>query len=1048
MNDEIIKTDRRRDFIAGVILAVLSAAVYFFSMAGYAYPGESARLQALWRGLDVSSAVYYPVMKFVASFFGASNFMAPILGIAAVLLLYRCVLVFTRARLHSESVFRMAPSVSRMAAVVAAVVFLFSPAVRGAASHIEPRLFAAVIALVSVSFLISYAHSESSGKAYAFLALSGLVAGAGFCDSVFFAPLLLVATFVVVRSELLAGRSPYIALAILIFSFFAFFFSVFTSAGFDISGYIAHCSSDISQCTRPGWVFVAAFSTLPFVAVLFSSERVYNEPLSIVQFIYQIALSLLAVLSIATAFTPSSLMDVWGEFPVFTSAFAAFVAGHLASYWWLRRSNAFAFSSFAVLVFVFGFASIWNFFTFDRNRGAFADKIASRALADLGERNWLITDGLIDHHLLLQAQKQGKDITLISLARDSDQVYIKYLDKLIREKNVGGSKNEHLSMSLSLGVLPFVQDWLACDPSVTKKVAVWGAPDLWFSAGFSPIPEFLFFGADEKVSLSDWSDWPEYDKLLSVPEGWGSYKSSRGVDPITRLRYSLRRHFGLVANNRGVYLQDQKRDDEAFAFFERVLGEIDTDNVSALFNEVEMAGRKHEGAEAKRAALESRIKALIDDKTRRYAIWRLSSFYGYIRNPDMFVRLGFSWARTGRPGDALAQIRRAIEFVPREKQLALLNMMAALYANDNDSVKSREMYQKVLQSKADDHDALIGMMRLELLQGDQKAALSYLERAVAASPGEGRRVKMELAMIAMMKGNLAEAKKTLLKLTDEAPKDMLAWSFLAAVSMQQWDATKDAKVRDALRKEISDIYLPAMEKNTTNPYDYYVQITKAFLMMRSGEGKLRLARDAFAAAARARPDSMAAHDMVLGLDISLDDKVSAEVHARDVLYRNREAPLANYVMGSLFIGKGSYSQAEMYLRKAADAPRPNVLAMNDLAEVLRRSGKFEEAERYARLATKKAPEFYLVWETLGVILMDAGKDLEEAEKCVRQAIEIQKKSGVEKEDIRVWTSLARAQILRGDKKGARLSLRKVRSRVSELTEYEKREFMEMEKRAK
>jgi tetratricopeptide (TPR) repeat protein len=1046
--DEIVRRNIRLDLFTGIALAAFAAIVYFLSLAGYAYPGESARLQALWRGLDVSAESSYPLMKFFAMPFGASNVMAPILGVLAVFLLYRCVLLFVRSSMYSETVFLAAPAVSRIAAAVSAVVFMLTPAVRGAATHLEPRLFDVVWALASVSILFSYMRSSTGKRAYAFLALAGALAGAGFCNSVLFAPLLLVMVFVSVKTEFAHDRHLYAALSVLMASFFITFLSFQVLTGFDIPAFITRCSEDIAHCTRPGWVLIGSFTLIPFLAVLFSSERVYNEPLSLVQYLYQMALSLLAVLATATVLSPSSLMDKWGEFPVFTSAFAAFISGHLVSYWYLRKENAFSIAAFAILSFVLGFVSIWNLFSFDSNRGSFADRIAARAIDDLGERRWLVTDGVIDSHLLLQAEKKGCDLTLISLSRDSDPVYLKHLEERIRAKKVGGSKNEQLILSLSLGVLPFVQDWLACDPTVPKTVAIWGAPDLWFSAGLRPIPEFLFFGADEARALPDWKDWTEYDKILSAPQGWGSYKSFKEENAITRLKYSLRRHFGLVANNRGVYLQDLKRDDEAFAFFERVLGEIDCDNVSSLFNEVEMSGRNHPGATAKRVTLESRVKALVDDKTRRYAIWRLSSYYGYIRNPDMFVRLGFSWARTGRPGDALAQIRRAIDFVPREKQIALLNMMAALYANENDRQKSREIYEQVLKNNSNDHDALVGMMRLELLRGDKKAALSYLERAVATSSKDGRLAKIELSMVAMMKGNLKEAKSLLLNTTEENPKDLLAWSLLAAVAMQQWDAAKDEKVKASLRKDIAEKYLPAMEKNTNNPYDYYLQITKAFLMMRSGNDKLRQARDAFAAAARSRPDSLAAQDLVLGLDITLNDKVSAEVHARDVLYRNRNAPLANYVMGSLQIDKGGYSQAEMYLRKAADAPQPNVLAMNDLAEVLRRTGKFDEAERYARRATEKAPELYIVWETLGVVLMDAGKDAAEAEKCIRKAIDLQQGVEGNKQDIRMWTSLARAQFMRGDKKGAKMSLRKVRPHLAELAEYERREFKEMEERVK
>ena len=245
-------------------------------------------------------------------------------------------------------------------------------------------------------------------------------------------------------------------------------------------------------------------------------------------------------------------------------------------------------------------------------------------------------------------------------------------------------------------------------------------------------------------------------------------------------------------------------------------------------------------------------------------------------------------------------------------------------------------------------------------------------------------------------------------------------------------------------RELEDAILPEMEKQARGPNDYYVQTTKAFLLMRKGAEKRREARDAFAVAARERPDIVATQDIVLSLDISLDDPESAERHARDVLRRNRNSPLANYVMGSLSLKRGEMDAAERYLRKAADARNPVVLAMNDLAEVLRRTKRYPEAERYARMAVNANPNLYVAWETVGSILMDAGGDLDEAQHFIEKAVELSKVDG-RSEDVRMLISLARLNALKGDKKTARIALRKIQSRLGELSDYEKREYDELMK---
>ena len=224
-----------------------------------------------------------------------------------------------------------------------------------------------------------------------------------------------------------------------------------------------------------------------------------------------------------------------------------------------------------------------------------------------------------------------------------------------------------------------------------------------------------------------------------------------------------------------------------------------------------------------------------------------------------------------------------------------------------------------------------------------------------------------------------------------------------------------------------------------------LQTIKGFLLLRHGEEHREDARNAFLSAMKARPDVNVTQDLVLGLDISLDDKTGAEEHARDVLRRNRNAPLANYVMGSLALDKENYADAEAFLRKAVAAPQPTPLALNDLAETLRRVKKFDEAERFARKATAVAPNLYVAWETLGSVLMDAGRNMDEAENCIRRACELSRTKEGKDADVRMLMSLARVQIKRDDMQHAKVTIRKIQNRTDELSDFEKKEFEEIRK---
>ncbi len=1047
--------------VAGVLAAV-AAVLYFCTMASCAYPGECAHLMALWKGLDTAAVNVHPLMAAFARFLGCSNAIGPLCGIVSVVALYHLTSFFVRERICGDMLSQHADTMGRLAGIVAAVVFMATPAVHQSFTHLSSYSFDAAWALLTASLLIPYARAgKRTGWMYPVLV--GVFAGLGFADSPLFgllAPLYFGGVWAVSGRR---GGKPYGAAFAFLLVAIVTVFAYAPNASGDFTEHMrAHWTETMTWFSVDGWFLVGTFAVLPFVVALFSSAGAYNRESGLSQWIYHVAMSFVTILAVATPLSPSALMRPYGLLPVVPCALAAFTAAYLVVYWSLlsiakvRRNESLdelpvamkgrtlALAVLPVLALVMSITILLNLFSFDRSHGDFADRTAEKLIADLGDRSWFITDGLLDDHIRLAAAKAGKELNLVCLQRDLDSRYLKELAALVEEKGIGGDRNRELSISLSLGVLAFVQDWFASDPDIAKKAAIFGAPDLWYAAGIKAVPEFLFFGADP-ARKPDWSAWSEFDSVLAPPKGvkeWGSYRLRQESDPIERTRLWLRRHVGLVANDRGVWLQDAGDDDGAFDMYELVLGSIDNDNVCALFNEFEMARAEHPRAARKKHDLEKTFRSIVDDRKRRYDLWKLANVYGYIRNPDVFVRLGHVWAKSGRPGEALSQIRRAIDFVPTERRSSLLNMMAALYASDSDVKKSRATYEEVLSKDAENHDALVGLMRLELLEGNSARAIEYLERATKAAQDDPR-VAVEVAMLHLMKNELSEAKAMLTKSTDLDPANLQAWSLLAAVVMQQFDASKDPEERKALLKDIENHILPEMEKNSKDQNDYNIQSTRAFFLLRQGDENRKAARDMFAAAIKTRPDAQAAQDIVLSLDISLNDTADAEFHAREVLRRNRKAPLANYVMGSLALQNGNYDEAETFLRRACDTARPVVLAQNDLAEVLRRTKRLEEAERYARLAVRTAPQLYVGWETLGSILLDANGDLNEAEQCIVKACELSKSESGREEDVRMLISLARVQIAKGDRQRANMTIRKVRGRAKELSEFELGEFEEL-----
>ena len=360
------------------------------------------------------------------------------------------------------------------------------------------------------------------------------------------------------------------------------------------------------------------------------------------------------------------------------------------------------------------------------------------------------------------------------------------------------------------------------------------------------------------------------------------------------------------------------------------------------------------------------------------------------------------------------------------------------------------MYEKVLKQDENNHDALMGMMRLAMQSGDMEKAKGFLSKAVKASSDNVATASFDWALLHLMNNDLGAARMALQKVTDLQPKSLQAWSLLAGVLLQEIDQAKDDAAKKAAFHELESVILPKMETIADSPRNYYLQMTRALVWMRKGKAHQKQARDALVVASRSRPDVSSVGDMILNLDIALDDGESAETHARQLLRQDRSNKLANYVMGSLRLRAGEYSIAETFLRLSVSAERPLAAAQNDLAEVLRRLQRPEEAEKFARDATKTDPDLYVAWETLGSALLDQKKNLEEAETCVNQAIKLSKTDKNQIEDVRMYITLARVQLAKGDEQSrsqARVTLKKIQKRQSELSKYDLGEFEKLQKAA-
>ena len=502
---------------------------------------------------------------------------------------------------------------------------------------------------------------------------------------------------------------------------------------------------------------------------------------------------------------------------------------------------------------------------------------------------------------------------------------------------------------------------------------------------------------------------------------------------------------GFVGNNLGVMLEEVGKNSEADVVYQRVR-QLDPDNVSVLFNRFELARRLKD--ENRIARAEKELKDFLARDKRKYPLYSLSRYYGYIRSPELFARLGWEWALSGQTGAALAGMKYASDLLPPASQIALERSMAAIYLLQDDRAKTADVYRNLLERNPADRQSLQGMARLALAEGTLEKAKSWLEKlqktgvtqsqlgvewaAIHLAAGESA---LASTNVAAASASFAQARMQLQEMIDlepNNPNNLQAWGMLAVVQLQQAGVERAAK-RDAAPffREVEQT-IEKMDKIAGSPDQYFIQIVKGQLAMARGREHYRLAREAFIRANILRPDVVKLNDVILQLDIALADQPMAERHARAVLRINRRHALANYVIGSLRLQSGEYGEAEDFLRRSVEAD-PLPVALNDLAETLRRQRRFGEAEKFAREATAKSPNLYIAWETLAAVLMEQDR-LPEAEAAMNQALQRNK------DDVRLQISMARLQYLKGDLDRARDGIKLVRKNQNQLNAYERAEF--------
>ena len=1008
------------DRLAAPLLALGAFCAYLVTLGPGAYPGASAMLIAQHSGLVPLGSPLYPLWHWLASVVSALPFgplalrlnaLSAAFGALSIGLLYDVVhrSIWTAIRPTSESA-AVAPVAARLAGLGAALALALSIPFWIASNRFYQLTFHVFLLLAAARLFLAYIAAPTDRRALVFALLYGI----GTAESTMFlvfAPVFAGAIALVMwRKEAFSVRAILAVLtavpaALMLYALAAW--SFYGSEGYVLREYKGFFEViwffwrdqywEITRTLpRVGWLIVLLVTTVPWLTGLFVAVRSLNNEEDWTYYALHLVMTALTVgVLMNTPIAPWALVG-FDRLLVIPYLVIAALHGYLVAYWyllprgwwrgteragklWLRKRLGTVLAACCLVPCVV--APFRNARVADARATRFIDTFAQDMVSTLGTRTWLVTDGQLDPQLEVAAHDLGREIRLLNLRATENPAYLNMISKHL--------PTARLRNLARVGVVPLLQEWMGSDPEITELLAIQSAPDFWAGAGLVAIPDRLLFGGAVEISAED------LDRLLDEHKAfWDSISipaaAAVGAGAPLAGPYAAycTRQVGRVANDLGVLMEDHDRPDHAFYCYETAC-KLDPENLSALMNQFVMVRNGYKTGHAE--TIRKELEALAGSKQPRYRFWSLARTYGYVRVPEAFAELGWTWALSGRPGLAASGLRRALALTPKAGRGAVRQTLADIHLLQDQDEESEALCYETLVEDPNNQRALLVLGRISMRKGDLAKARDFLARAAKAGIPRTT-MALEWAALHIAAGDSAKARVTLEELVELEPGLLRAWGMLGAVMIHQNDV-------DGLPRCLERI------TEIEGWRGYLGSVLSGQLAVRQKD--LDAALGHFENALAVRPGSKQALEWILRLDMLMGRRKAGHEHARRLLTLDRENALGHYVMGSLQLMRGEHELAEDSLRRSIETRRtPD--ALNDLAWLLQETGAYDEAEGLARAAFAMNDRMFQALDTLGVILTQK-KQFAEAEDALQDAIAMQPGA------LAIHLHLAELYVMQGDR---------------------------------
>jgi tetratricopeptide (TPR) repeat protein len=1030
---------------------VVAALTYAITLSRGVHPGLSAAFTAEAAGVIPPSEAAHPIFALVTRMIASLdlfslpvrlNLLSALCGTLCAMLLYHLVsrlILFSACEdaggggrenalelgegepalpAEVESYNRLLLPIAIMGGLAAALFFIFMAPIWIAATRLDKGLFELFLALASFS-LFPLLKTRCS---YTRLAFSAFLFVLGLFDSAVFMLLLPCYVYFAFRVFLLSDNRFSIMGCLMM--------AGMAGSAIAIYAYARNCT-DIPEATLEptiisyakalpfnhyrelkslfpgsGWLLLLVQTGVPVIVLLFGRKLLFKERRggTVLALLMVALVSMPGLLNLPLA--PYFIFAPSGHLPVMGSALLATVMALALTSCLvfikpeesllkqpyvlvLGRIIRVLLPVLVVLLFVLPFRS---FREVDTRRGRFADETAQAILDQMKGRTWLISNGYLDNHLLVQAATRKQPLTLVTLRPQPLPHDSERLKGLInRSPDFEGQNRQRLLNALSLGSVRFVQEWFMADPDVARRVMVFAMPDLWTSCGYVAVPEGLAFGgvrADQKLDLTkiDEENRAFTGRMLPL------LQATRASGYVAALRETLRMKAGLVANELGVLLEDQGNMEAAYQAYLRA-SEIDPKNISAAVNGYALASDQKMKPEVL-SRLSKKIKTLTEGrKYQSPEITGILQNYGTIRQPAFYQQQAKAWSVLGVSTVATDKSKRALALSEQTGVNALIEN-ASFYVQSGDVEKAEACYRSALEKDPANKPALMGLCLLMVSQSKVPETERWLQKALDAGV-EKDALLYPSVMLPVLQKDAVRALALLEEATQKFPTDLRYWTLKADILLEQGDLL-----------QVEKAVLPQMQKALKNPDHFLIHAVRGFLLKKKGRPHYREARNCLLRALSINAAMPDLWSILFELDMAMGKAEVTEKDTRSLLNIDPEHALANYLMGGVLLSRGKLQESEDFLRRSL-TKKPTSAASNDLAENLRRQGKLAEAEAFARQALSIEPGLLPALDTLACVLCDAGKYVEAAKQAAK-TVAAQPKHPV------YQLTLLRIQIKQGD----------------------------------